>query len=264
VYKRKRASKAVLEVLYENKNLRSAAAVHFTADEEWRLAEESVGPLNGVVIPLGVEIRDADALQEPGSFRDYYPQLANRPYLLFLGRINYKKGLDILISAFGVLIRRYPELRLVIAGPDNEAFLNQVMVWIREQEVQASVLIVGMLQGKRKLQAFRDAVAFVLPSYSENFGMAVVEAMACGTPVVISDRVNIARRLNELEAAIVVNCDPTELAAALSRLMEDRTLRDRLSRVGRAAVEAEYSWATVGERLDQLYSRIVCGISSQT
>ena len=115
------------------------------------------------------------------------------PLVLFLGRINFKKGLDLLVPAFGRVVQKHPDARLAVVGPDNEGYGLKVRRWCEEQGIQDKVFFVDHLGFEKVKEAYVDADVFVLPSYTENFGLTVVEAMACGTPVVISDQVNIWR-----------------------------------------------------------------------
>ncbi|MCX5892045.1 MAG: glycosyltransferase, partial [Deltaproteobacteria bacterium] len=115
-----------------------------------------------------------------------------------MGRINFKKGLDLLVQALAQVVRRRPDVHLVVAGPDNDGWGARVKDWLKAAGISDYATFTGRLLGEEKPAALRDARMFVLPSYSENFGLAVVEALACGLPVVISDQVNIWR---EVEAA---------------------------------------------------------------
>jgi glycosyltransferase involved in cell wall biosynthesis len=113
------------------------------------------------------------------------------------------------------------------------------------------------VQGADKLAVLADADLFVLPSYSENFGIAVVEAMACGLPVVISDQVNIWREIEGDGAGLVTPCEAGAVADAIARLLADPELRRRMGAAGRAAVAQRYSWDKVGEQLEAAYARIL-------
>jgi glycosyltransferase involved in cell wall biosynthesis len=112
--------------------------------------------------------------------------------VLFLSRIHPKKGLDLLIPAFRELLRSWPadaqKPKLALVGPDADGYRSEVETMVREQGITEQVLWTGMLQGSEKVQAYVDSDLFVLPSYQENFGIAVAEAMAAGLPVIISDR----------------------------------------------------------------------------
>ena len=195
----------------EYRVLRDAAGVLFTCEEERRLARESFPLLYQAreeVTGLGLpdEKRDKKVLEE--RFLSAHPGLRGKRSLLFLGRLHPKKGLDLLIRAFGQVGAREPDVRLVIAGsvsgtdvgPDHLATLRDLAD--RSCPPQ-SVIFCGLLEGEDKWGALCAAEVFVLPSHQENFGMAVVEALSCSVPVLISDKVNIWREIEEDGAGLV-------------------------------------------------------------
>ncbi len=203
----------------EYRVLRDAAAVLFTCEEEKLLARQSFGlyQASEVVVSLGTAGPAGDATAQKETFLSRHPELEGKRLLLFLGRIHVKKGCDLLIGAFAKAARADPSLCLVMAGPDQTG-------WRSDLERQASVLGIagrvvwpGMLTGDEKWGAFRAAEAFVLPSHQENFGIAVAEALACGLPVLISDKVNIWREIQEDGAGLVEQDTP----AGTERLLRD-------------------------------------------
>jgi glycosyltransferase involved in cell wall biosynthesis len=180
----------------EYRVLRDARAVLFTCEEERRLARLSF-PLyraNEHIVPYGTPGAGGDARAQRERFDTLHPALRDKRILLFLGRIHPKKGVDLLIEAFGAVAQCDPLLHLVIAGPDTGG--EQPALERRaETLVPGRVTWTGMLSGDMKWGAFHRADAFVLPSHQENFGIAVAEALSCGLPVLISDKVNIWREI---------------------------------------------------------------------
>jgi len=260
---RHRMRKWLHEMMVERWSFRSAAAIQFTAAEEMALAtnsrfgkwlfEGTVG--NGVVIPEAFE-PGAPGADIDGLLRRF-PELGGKRIILFLGRINLIKGLDILASAFAQLCRKRDDIHLLIAGPDNEGYGLQVKEWLRAGNVLDRVTFAGMLRGAYKNAAFEIAEMFVLPSYSENFGIAVVEAMASGLPVIVSDRVNIWREIVDATAGLVIKCDADELATAMSTLLFDSELCRSMGYQGRRLVERSFTWQVVGGQMIELYERIL-------
>jgi glycosyltransferase involved in cell wall biosynthesis len=255
IHRRHRAKKALFDRWFQDRMLARAAAIHYTAAEEMRLAAPFVHGAPGFVVPNGLELADYAALPPRGSFRRRHPGLGEAPIVLFLGRLNFKKGLDLLAAAFGRLGDRAGEACLVIAGPDG-GFRRETEVFVDQAGIRDRTLFTGLLQGADKLAALTDADLFVLPSYSENFGIAVVEAMACGLPVVISDQVNIWREIEGDGAGLVTPCEAGAVADAIARLIADPELRRRMGAAGRAAVAQRYSWDKVAEQLEAAYVRI--------
>lgn len=250
--RKNRLVKRAYEHLVERRNLDQAAAIHFTSQEEMDLTSLLNLRAMGVVIPNGLDLAEYRDLPDRGRFRERYG-LGDKKIILHLGRINFKKGLDILVGAFARLAKSREDVRLVLAGPDNEGFGAQVKEWLTERGVEDKAVFTGMLQGEEKLEVLVDADVFALPSYTENFGIAVVEAMASGLPVVISDRVNIWREVAEAGAGLITTCNERDVAEATSALLEDCYTRQVMGEAGKALVRRSYDWDSLVWRLIDVY-----------
>jgi glycosyltransferase involved in cell wall biosynthesis len=148
-----------------------------------------------MVVNLGIESPPAEDEGQRAAFLEKFPHLKNRRFALFLGRIHPKKGCDHLISAFSKVAQRNKDLDLVIAGPDPLEWRSELERLIVPSELKNRITWTGMLRGGEKWGVLRSAEVFVLPSHQENYGIAVVEALACGLPVLISDKVNIWKEI---------------------------------------------------------------------
>ncbi len=189
----------------ESRVLRSARAVLFTSEEERAQAHRSFfhGPWTEEVVAYGTAPPKVDLTTARERFLQSFPVLRGKRIVLFLGRLHTKKGCDLLLNAFAsVRHARGPagNLHLVLAGPGDPGYLLQLRRILRsafreENEEEIPVCFTGMLEGELKWGAFAAAEAFILPSHQENFGIAVAEALACGTPVLISNKVNIWREI---------------------------------------------------------------------
>jgi glycosyltransferase involved in cell wall biosynthesis len=259
IHRRHRWRKGLMERLFEHRNIRQAAALHFTTAEEARLASPFTFQTPGVVVPLGIDLAEFKELPEPGQFRKYYPEIGDKQIILFFGRINFKKGLDILAKAFGRVARRRDDVHLVIAGPDNDGYGTQVRAWLAAEGVLDRATFTGMLLGTEKLAVLRDANIFVLPSYSENFGLAVIEAMAAGLPVIISDQVNIWREVQAYQAGRVIPCDAVALADQLVALLDHPADATAMGQRGMSIVKELYQWDKVAEALIEVYANVIAG-----
>ncbi len=222
--------------------LKNASAIHFTAQDE----QDKVGgylklPTPSFVIPNGINTKVVDQPSANARLSAHFSQLENKSYVLFLSRIHPKKGLDLLMEAFAKVTQSFPDLYLVIAGPDNEGYQAVVEEYVQKQGLADRVIFTGMLSGERKWAAYRDAALFVLPSYSENFGMSVVEAMACRTPVVISDQVGISADIQANEAGIVTKTNAGSVADGILLLLTDTDRRQKISTNARKMVQDYYS-----------------------
>ncbi len=185
--------------------LRDASGVLFTCEEERLQARQSFSLYRAreIVVSYGTPgppVDDPAAQRE--AFLAGFPQLRDRRFLLFLGRIHPKKGCDLLLKAYAQVAARDPGLLLVIAGPDPDNLQQGLLASVPDLD-PARIVWTGMLTGDAKWGAFRTAEAFVLPSHQENFGIAVAEALACGTPVLISNKVNIWREIQAGGAGLV-------------------------------------------------------------
>jgi len=243
--------------LFERKNLERAYALHFTSEEERKGSGLLGFKVRSIVIPLGIDLEEFYNLPLHGTFRSKYPELRDKKIILFLSRINFKKGLDILVKAFAILAKERDDIRLVIAGPDNEGYGRKVKKWLSKEGALNKTIFTGMLLGRDKLAALSDSDIFVLPSYSENFGLAVVEAMACGLPVVISNKVNIFSDIKEAGAGLVVETDPMQLFVAMKKMLEEPGLRKELGDRARALVERKFNWEDVTPQLIKVYESML-------
>jgi len=199
--------------------LRDAAGVIFTSEEERLLARKSfwLYQAREQVSPLGVEVPAPPSPESPDKFFEHYPQLRNSRTLLFLGRLHPKKGCDILIDAFANATDN--SVSLMLAGPDQVGWQKDLEQQTERLGVKQRVIFAGMLQGEMKQAALAAADAFILPSHQENFGMAVVEALAAGLPALISNRINIWREVDQDGAGYVESDDFSGTTRLLNRWM---------------------------------------------
>jgi glycosyltransferase involved in cell wall biosynthesis len=212
-YPVKHLKKTIYWWMTEYAVLRDARAVLFTCQEELLLARRTFWPYRVVerVVPLGTGEPPVDAEAQATAFAQAFPALADKRVILFLGRLHEKKGCDLLLRAFLQVLETKPredwqDLHLMIAGPCAHAEYLAALKQLAgkcEAISSGSVSFPGMLSGDLKWGTLRRAEVFVLPSHQENFGIAVVEAMACGTPVLISRPVNIWREIESSGAGLV-------------------------------------------------------------
>jgi glycosyltransferase involved in cell wall biosynthesis len=173
--------------------LQGARAVMFTSVAERDLSAMSFKPnqWTSFVVPYGTNKPEGDPEAMRAAFYEKAPEVRGKRFLLFLSRIHEKKGCDLLIAAFAAIAERDPELHLVVAGPDQVGLQAKLEAQAQQLGIASRVHWPGMLGGPAKYGAFHAAEAFVLPSHQENFGIVVAEALAVGTPVLISNQINI-------------------------------------------------------------------------
>lgn len=191
----------------EYKVLRDAQAVLFTCEEERLMARHSfcLYRCNEVVVNFGTSTPSGCAQDQRRAFLSRFPQLQDKRLMLFLGRIHPKKGCELLIKAFAQTASLDDSLHLVMAGPDQTGWQAELRRLTQNLNIERRVTWTGMLSGNLKWGAFNAAEVFVLPSHQENFGVAVVEALACGVPVLISNKVNIWREIEADGAGLVAD-----------------------------------------------------------
>ena len=243
--------------LFVRQLLENAAAIHYTSAQEKTEAETLGFQSQGsAVIPNPVET-EVDPARFRGGFRSLHPEFAGKALVLFLSRLDEKKGLDLLVPAFAKVVAARPETILVIAGSGSPAFESSAKNLVREYGIVDHVYWAGFLANDRKAAAFCDADVFVLPSYSENFGVAPVEAMAFGIPVVVSDQVGICGAISESGAGEVVPCDAGEIAGALLRLLSAPLVRAEMGARGMILARQRFSKQAVIQQIVSLYDSIL-------
>ena len=245
------------ERLFDFPNMNGAQAIHYTSEEERERTRFLSFRAPSVVVSNGLDWADFEKLPEPNLFRTRLGVGRDQPLVLFLGRLNFKKGLDLLIPAFAKTARELSEAVLVIVGPDNEGLGKQVRQWCREHQILERVLLVDHIPSEETRQAYVDADVFVLPSYTENFGMTVVEAMACQCPVVVSDQVNIWEAVDGAGAGLVTSLDVDSIGQAMTRILQDRDLAKKMGSAGRSLVKERFVWESIIEKLDGIYLDIL-------
>lgn len=191
--------------------LRDARNVIFTCEEERLLARQSfwLYRANEAVTGYGTSSPPSNAHELAEKFLTDHPNLINKSIVLFLSRIHEKKGCDLLVEAFAQVCAAHPDLHLVMAGPDQTGWVRQLKALASSLGIADRISWPGMLQGDNKWGAYYAAEVFCLPSHQENFGIVVAEALACGKPVLISQKVNIWREI-EVDHAGIIDDDTVE------------------------------------------------------
>ncbi|HLZ93282.1 MAG TPA: glycosyltransferase [Candidatus Acidoferrum sp.] len=212
-------------------------------------AEKILVRRNGIAVP--------NALPERGKFRAAANIPADAQVILFLGRLSEKKSPDILLQAFALLckVERGANLQLVFAGPDEGGMRNKLLHMAGEFGISSRVHIRNGAYGEQKWSAYRDADVFVLPSQNENFGNTAGEAVAAGTPVIVTEKCGIAPLLADV-AGLVVQHDAVAMAQGLARVLWESGLHKRLS-AGCKEVAARLDWDEPAQEMANLYARLV-------
>jgi len=237
--------------LIAKRDLEGAAAIHYTARDEFEKTHSFLKLKNNkaFIVPNGIDLSEFTDLPLKGDLSNRYPELKNKKVILFLSRINWKKGLDILAKAYGLVARKRNDVHLLIVGNGEESFKAKVKKWFEDEKVMDKLTFAGMLTGRKKLEAYTGSDIFALPSYSENFGMAVVEAMACGLPVIISDQVGIHYEVKDAQAGLVVPCDPGRLAETINNFLDAEGLRQRVKENAEKLIKDKFDINSVADKI---------------
>jgi len=243
--------------LVELPTLRRAAAIHYTTERELREAADTgagVAADRSFVTPIPVELR------ETGNAEDFlrrHPSATGKKIILFLSRIDKKKGIELLLNAFADVKRSEPNSFLAIAGDGDTRYVESLRRQADKLGIAADILWAGFLGGPEKANAYAAASVFVLPSHSENFGIAAAEALAAGIPCVLSDQVALTDYLQDKDSALLVPCQSSAIANALCQLLSEPETRQHLAIQGRQVAAKCFSLQSVGRALAERYQSIL-------
>jgi glycosyltransferase involved in cell wall biosynthesis len=249
--RRGRLRKAATSVLWQREMLAGAALLHVTTEAERDRVADVAPQVPRAVVPCGIYADDFSSPPEPRVFRDRRLGGYRGPLIVFLGRITQKKGVDVLIRAFGD-VRREVDCRLAIVGPDDEGLLPGLVRLVRELGLERHVEFVEPVYGQERLAALSSADAWALSSHTENFGIAVIEAMAAGCAVVVSPGVSLAGEVAAADAGVVAKATPAAFAQGLLGVLGDDRRRTEL-RLAAPGFAARYDWSAVAPRLAEMY-----------
>ncbi|MEA5620808.1 glycosyltransferase [Cronbergia sp. UHCC 0137] len=209
-----------------------------------------------VIIPNGIDGKDFETLSNPEIFYNQFPETRNKTLIIFLGRIDPKKGLDLLAPAFAKAYQKFPQTRLILVGPDNTGFLPTAESYFSKAGCINAVTFTGMLTGEMKYAALAAANIYVAPSYSEGFSMSVLEGMASGLPCVITTGCNFPEAATA-KVASVVEINTEQITKALIELLENPLQAKEMGDRARKFILENYTWDQVAAKLVKVYSDII-------
>ncbi|KXF78721.1 hypothetical protein ATN84_02790 [Paramesorhizobium deserti] len=232
----------------------SAFIQALNADEAKLMEPLGLKPLSAV-IPNGIFLEELEPDGRSDVFRRRIPALRARRFVLFLSRLHYKKGLDILAEAFAIAASACPDIDLVVAGPDEgagEAFKQAIAA----KGLTDRVHLAGPLYGREKIRAMLEAECFCLPSRQEGFSVAITEALACGLPVVITDACHFPE-VESAGAGLICSLDAAAVADALVTILHDPETARIMGERGRALVRRHYTWPQIAQRTIETYAAVL-------
>ena len=255
--RKKQALKKIYGNLLERPNLQGAVAIHFTTQQEANVSER-YGTNSPAVFPLGVTLPSLPDL-EPFPLDKIEVPNNKIPTLLFLSRIDPKKGLELLISALENLKKVGINFHFILAGsnPQDPDYEQQVLATVQASTIATDTAIAGFVAGKIKWDLLKKADLLVLPSYYENFGIVVAEAMIVGTPVLISDQVYIWPTVKATEAGWICSCSIQSLTEQIQIVLQDPQELKRRGENARKLAQEEYTWPAIAAQTIKIYHSLL-------
>lgn len=251
-----RLKKTLFLALKAKKDLNAAGGLHFTTETERKLVEPMNLRARPFVIPNGLDWDEFAELPPSGAFRSRH-EIGDRPLVVFLSRLHHKKGLDLLLPAFAEAAP--PDAVLALVGPGEPGYVDGLRSQGEQLGIADRLIFTGMLNGSERIEALADADVFALPSYQENFGVAVIEAAAAGTPVLISDQVNIWDEVEAAEVGRVVPCEVAPVAQAMREMLADPATLDSTGARARSWARDHFAWTSIAAQVDAMYEAVASG-----
>jgi len=267
--------------LVVKRDLKHATLMQYTSDDEEKKTHPFLALKNkAVVVSNGIDLLEFSSLPGREMLQASYPYLKDKKIILFLGRLRWIKGLDILLKAYVLLAKERGDVHLFIAGNDESGYGMKVKRWALEAGMNyvdrplgdrngklkagdhpedVKVTFTGILNNQEKLVVYAGSDIFVLPSYSENFGMVVIEAMACGLPVIISNKVGISKEVEQNKAGIVIDTSAPDLYRAIKILLENHDLREEIKVNAGKLVKENYDIDKVAAKMIRIYEELRIG-----
>ena len=249
--------KEIVTVLYQKRLLGKADLIQINNLDEQADVQRYLGykPKNLKIIPNGMKIEEYQNLPQKGTFRAKNNIDTDTPVILFMGRLNIKKGLDLLLPAFAKIQDKLKNAVLILAGPDD-GYQKQAEQFIIEHGLTNRIKMVGMLTDTLKKEALADADLFVLPSYSEGFSIAALEAMICGVPSLVSDRVGFGEYIKEHHAAYVTKLEVSDVANGILQILGNPDYAKTISKNAKNMVINNFDIRIVANQLLEEYKKV--------
>jgi glycosyltransferase involved in cell wall biosynthesis len=251
-----RLKKQIYTLLIERHNLNRAAAIHCTSASEAEDVRNFGIKTPTITLPLGVN--QPIYLPEAKQKLHYlYGIPIETPVVLFLSRLHYKKRPDLLVRSLNQLAALNHNFHLILAGAGEPDYVDDLKNLIANCGLTSQTSFAGFVTGEDKQLLLQGSDIFVLPSFSENFGIAVAEAMAVGLPVVVTPGVQIAPEIAQVKAGLVVKGEEDAIANAMAQLLKSAPLRQQLGENGQRLVNSRYSWSAIAQTLTTAYQSIL-------
>lgn len=247
--------KQLYTTLFERRNLNKAAAIHCTAEGEAEDVEAFGIKTPTITLPLGVNIPEIIP-QAKEKLHQAYNVPFDVPIVLFLSRLHYKKRPDLLLRSLGDIRAQNQPFFAIFAGTGEAEYIAELKSFVQELNLTDSVTFPGLITGADKECLLQGADIFALPSFSENFGIAVAEALVVGTPVIITRGIQISPEIEQAQGGLIIEDTQASLTAALLELLKFPEQRYRLGELGQKFARSRYSWSAIATQLASEYEQI--------
>jgi len=232
---------------FEKSILRNASYVHFTSDYEKYDALKVQQKLNSIVFPLGVELSNSGKKKNSSKI----------PLkILFLSRIDKKKNLEVVFEALSVLSKYNHKPILFVAGTGKKGYITELKERAKELRITEQIIWLGHVEDEKKASVFFQADLFILPSYSENFGISVVEALSYGLPCIVTNAVGVSQEIKNQNAGFIVEANPIDIAEIIKTLTNEPQILGESSMAAYNLFNMKYSMSVFEQNLDLLYRKI--------
>jgi glycosyltransferase involved in cell wall biosynthesis len=248
--------KQIYTALIERTSLNRAAAVHCTTPEEAEDAERYGITAPKLVLPLGVTIPSIIP-EASRKLREHYQILPDIPIVLFLSRLHHKKRPDLLIEAISQLSQEGKSVHLILAGAGDNDYTQYLKSLVVSSEIREHTTFTGFVTGIDKQLLLQGSDVFALLSYSENFGIAVAEALAAGLATLVTPDIQISSDIQAAQAGLVVTGEIQAVKTALNHLISSPELRHQFGENGRILAQTKYNWSSISAQLLQAYKAIL-------
>jgi glycosyltransferase involved in cell wall biosynthesis len=253
--------KKVYTALIEQRNLNCAAAIHCTSEQEVKDASNFGIKTTSFVMPLAVN-EITPNLTAKKQLHEKYKISVDIPIVLFLARLHYVKRPDLLLQSLSQLAIQNQPFHLILAGSGEPEYVAELHRLVTRLNLTNQTSFVGFVNGEEKNLLLQGSDLFVLPSFSENFGLAIAEAMAAGLPVIVTPGVQIATEIAQANAGLVITGEVDPLSQAIAQLLINPSLRQQLGFNGQRLAQERYSYHAIGENLKSIYHNILSQKSS--
>ncbi len=249
--------KKLSEQFFDFKNLEKAMWVHLTSQNEFeKLPIRLKKNCRLEIIPNGISVPPEDKYI---NIKKKYKLASNKEVLLYFGRINEKKGLDILIKSFPIVFKRKRNISLLIVGPDNDKYMETLKksLVLMDSKISKNIIFDNNKISRSYIKSyFTQSDLFILPSHTENFGMSVIESIYFGTPTLISKNVDIFHDLkNNNLVNIIDELKPEVLSNAIFESLKDQALIKSVNKFGKSKIKSIYSWENIAYGIDKLIAK---------